>query len=182
MPNESTHSPHRWLPRRWCFVLSGKGLKGRGVSFKIVPKIVAYKDKESLQRLWIKLGSRKRILWPYVKEKTSHCKIQIPRFCQQKEEYCSFPTKVAEPLTWIPSFSWQVDTLQKQQSKLNIKLFWISILWSKCQLHKLIKGHRGTNFLFCYLNLLPSSLANQCRISFFWFWGWQNEDSILTTY
>lgn len=56
--------------------------------------------------------------------KMNHCKIQIPRFCQQKEEYCSsFPTKVAETLTWIPIFSWHVDTLQKQQSELNIKLF-----------------------------------------------------------
>lgn len=97
----------KWLPRRWCFVLSGKGLKGRGVSFKIAPKIVAYMDKEqeNLKRLWIKLGSRKRILWPLVKAKTNHCKIQIPRFCQQKEEYCSsFPTKVAETLTWISFF------------------------------------------------------------------------------
>lgn len=42
---------YKWLPRRWYFVLGGNGLKGRGVSFKTIPKIVAYKDKEKLQRL-----------------------------------------------------------------------------------------------------------------------------------
>lgn len=44
MPDTGIHPTHRKHCQKVC--TSGKGLKGRGVNLKTVPKIVAYKDEE----------------------------------------------------------------------------------------------------------------------------------------